>query len=65
VAHLTKLAAQKRDDAIEKAGKELKKAVTMASIIRRKEEATAQSARAKADEKVCLFFPALYSLLEE
>ncbi|KAJ7811869.1 hypothetical protein B0H13DRAFT_2472192, partial [Mycena leptocephala] len=51
VAHLTKLAAQKRDDAIEKAGEELKKAVTTASIIRR-EEASAQSARAKADEKV-------------
>ncbi|KAJ7907585.1 hypothetical protein B0H13DRAFT_2662368 [Mycena leptocephala] len=51
VAHLTKLAAQKRDDTIEKAGEELKKAVTTASIIRRKEEASAQSARAKADEK--------------
>ncbi|KAJ7924679.1 hypothetical protein B0H13DRAFT_2577483 [Mycena leptocephala] len=50
-AHLTKLAAQKRDDALEKAGEELKKAVTTASIIRRKEEASAQSARAKADEK--------------
>jgi hypothetical protein len=30
----------------------LKKAVTTASIIQRKEEASAQSARAKADEKV-------------
>ncbi|KAJ7842055.1 hypothetical protein B0H13DRAFT_2413982 [Mycena leptocephala] len=46
VVHLTKLAAQKRDDAIEKAGR-----ITTASIIRRKEEASAQSARVKADEK--------------
>ncbi|KAJ7924685.1 hypothetical protein B0H13DRAFT_2577491 [Mycena leptocephala] len=51
VGHLTKLAAQKRDDTIEKAGEELKKAVTTASIIRCKEEASAQSAGAKADEK--------------
>ncbi|KAJ6622460.1 hypothetical protein B0H10DRAFT_1944633 [Mycena sp. CBHHK59/15] len=51
VAALTKLAAQKRDDAIKHAGEELKKAVTTASIIRCKEEAGAQSARAKADEK--------------
>ncbi|KAF8208053.1 hypothetical protein K438DRAFT_2071667 [Mycena galopus ATCC 62051] len=48
--HLTKLAAQKRDDAIKKAGEELTKAVTTTSIIRRREEASAQTARAKADE---------------
>ncbi|KAJ7885467.1 hypothetical protein B0H14DRAFT_2563801 [Mycena olivaceomarginata] len=50
VVHLTKLAGQKRDAVIQAAGAELTKAVTNASVIRRKEEAQAQSARAKADE---------------